>query len=255
MSEPHNASAITVKLANPKMNVLKLAQLAARQNTAGNPLLAGIFVADAAMHTLGANLNDEYTKFKASPPASTKALVNSRINLLCNAYNKNAGFIQAAARDLVISSGDINQGINLVENSGYLQKNPRSATLKGFKVVPDGVGAVLISTKAVARNAIYIRLYGIAPAKDVVPPPEAIRPLLISHEADIRLINLKSVTCYAFCEGSLLPISRKPDSGTPTTEVEKAATPSAFTKAHKRTFIDSDQPAYFFGPWKWVVVL
>ena len=254
MSEPHNASALGVKLAKPKMNVLGLTQLAAKQKTDGNPRFNGIPCKDNLMFELGKKLSIEYTNFKSKPPTSTKALVNSRIIAFCIAYNKNAAFIQGIARDIVIATGDINQGINLVEISGYLLKDTKGSTSKGFKLTPDGPGAVKISTKAIARNATYIRQYGLATAIDIEPVKEALRPLLISHENDIRLCNLKRAGIYAVCEASILPISRKPDSGTPATDVEKTATPSMATKAHKRIFMDDAISHYNFGPWHWVVV-
>ena len=78
---------------------------------------------------------------------------------------------------------------------------------------------------------------------------------LISTENDIRVEGLETAGVYAFREATILPISRKPDSGTPTPAPEMKATKSKATKAHRRTFNAQAETNYDFGPWIWAVSL
>ena len=245
-------SSLTVLLLNPKEKVQDIILAGMNQRASCSPLFANLTTDDTAMEALVSNLVGLYSKYKALPPLVLKSDVEVAIHKLVAAYNGNAPEIQGIARKAATDAGDVNVGISLVKNVGYMLKNPRSATENTFDVKQDGVGAVLITTKAVASSATYIRQYGICANKNVVPTDDALQELLISRENDIRVINLKSVACYAFREASILPISRKPDSVI--SNVEKKATPTVATK-HRRTFSATDITHYIFGPWKWVVVL
>jgi hypothetical protein len=252
MPELHNSALLTVLLADVNENRLKLAQRAAGQNTSGNPLLAGIFVSDTAMHALGTDLLTEETKFKAKPPTSTKALVNSKALLLCTAYNKNAAYIQGVARDLVISSGDINQGINLILNAGYFYKQAKSPTKSGFDVDNEGSGKVKVNTIAVAPHAGYIRQYGITATKGV--PPDQCSELLFSLEVDVILAGLTSGTILAIREASILPAGSSANSGSNSTNVEKLATQTTVGKAHHPIFNHGATSHYQWSEWLYIVV-
>ena len=252
MNDYKNSSLLTVLLADRATNRLLLAQWAARQNTASNPLLADIEIDDDAMHAMGINILSLDTKFTATPRQITKALVNSGVFTFCTGYNKNATFIQGKARDLVITTGDVNQGINLIENSGYFFKGTKSPIKLGFDLQNEGTGTVSITTKSVATGAGYIRQYGLTSAKGI--PPDITYEMLFSMEVDIILTGIKSGTILAFREAAILPISRKAASGTSSTMVEKIATPSVIGKAHHRIFTFGQASNYNWGPWIYIIV-
>jgi len=256
MSEIKSVNSIIVLGASPSDIITLNAFKASRQKASGIPELANIPTKDDDIHTLGTNGSDEYVKFKAVPPTSTKALVNSKNILICTAYNANAAFIQAAGRAKAIATGDINLGVNLVTTAGYYLKDPKSPTNKEFSVEPIGGGSVWIRTKAVARQAGYIRQWGPAEALNI--PPTKMMETLFGIETEAVLQNLKIAGIYGMREAKILPISRKAASGTETSNVEESATPVAVTKAHKRIFGMADgieNSNYEYGDWIYFVVL
>ena len=247
-------NSIIVLLADRKAKYSELIQLALNQNASSVPALSGITYDDTAMHAMGTDLQNVVTKFKAKPPTATKADVDLVVNKLVDGYDTNAGEIQTIARANARAAGDVNVGIKIVENAGYLLKSPKSAVELTFKVEPDGPGAVKIKTKAVDTGAVYIREFGKTSGKDVVPEKTDIEEWLISTDNAIRTENMESGSWYAFREASIVPVSKQPNAGAPETDAQKKATPSLVTKAHKRTFQAGGVSNYNFGPWVWVVV-
>ncbi|MEI6853300.1 MAG: hypothetical protein WCL06_10670 [Bacteroidota bacterium] len=247
-------NSLTVLLADRKAKYSDLIQLALNQNASAVPALAGITYDDTAMHGYGNALQVLVTKYKATPPQATKAEVDLGVNKLVDAYDQNAGEIQAIARSKARAAGDVNAGILIVQNAGYLLKSPKSAVENTFMVQADGPGAVKVKTKSVAKRAVYIREGGKTSGKEVVPLKAELMPWFISTENDIRVENLESGAWYAFREAYIVPVSRKTNSPTPETNVEKKVTPTQVTKAHKRTFQAENDSNYNFGPWNWVVV-
>lgn len=247
-------NSLTVLLADRKAKYVELIQLALNQNASSVAALADITYDDTAMHALGNGLQTVVTRFKASPPTATKADVDIAVNKLVDAYDTNAGEIQVIARSKAKAAGDVNVGIAIVQNAGYLLKSPKSAVENTFMVQPDGPGAVKVKTKAVALRAVYIREFGKASAKDVVPLKADLEEWLISTENSIRVENMESGEWYAFREAYIIPVSRKTNNPAPETNVEKKVTPTLVTKAHLRTFKSSEDSNYNFGNWIWVVV-
>jgi hypothetical protein len=246
---------ITVLTISVKDSAVNIAEHGQLQHTTGNPLLAAIPTNDAAMGTLCTTLLTNYHGYKAVPPTVTKTTVSSKKLAVVTAYNANAGYIQGVARAQAIATGDINVGIGLVQAAGYHIKKTRSATLRGFKVTNAGVGAVDITTKAVAVHAGYIRQYGPTPAKYVPPTAAAMAELLFTVDVAAHVNNLKSNTIYGFREASILPAGHKTPTPntTPTTAVQKAATPTAATKAHKAIFTDGVASHYVWSEWIYIV--
>ncbi len=254
MAQELNISGIIVLKLDRKDKVSDLVEASLAQNASTVSELAAITHDDTAMHLLGTTLQSTYVNYKKSPPTATKADVTTAANNLVDAYSENAAEIQSIARKESKSAGDVNVGINIALKAGYRLKDPKSAMQITFEVVPDGSGAVKIKTKAVAKHAVYIREYGKASAKNVEPLKANIEEWLISTENDVRLCDLDVGSWYAFREASVIPISRKSDSGTPTTNVEKSATPILVTKAHRRTFYAGGVPNYNFSGWIWVLI-
>jgi hypothetical protein len=250
-----NISGIIVIKIDRKGKVEDLIGAALGQNASSVSALSNITHDDAEMHGLGTTLLTVHTDYKKKPPTATKADVDTAVNNLVDAYDENAGEIQAIARKEAKTAGDVNVGINIVQMSGYILKNPKGAMENTFEVQNDGSGAVKIKTKAIAPRTIYIRQYGKASAKSVAPLTSNLGELLISPENDIRVENLDSGSWYAFREATVLPISRKVESGTSLTKVEMKATPTLAAKAHRRTFNAGEESNYDFGDWIWRMIL
>jgi hypothetical protein len=140
-----------------------------------------------------------------------------------------------------------------VKNASYRIKSSKSPTINGFDGITENSGQVKITSKAVASHAGYIRQFGIVSDMGVVPTKY--EELLFSLEVDILISGLKSGTIIAIREASILTISRKAKSGTPTSNVEKMATPITTDKAHRPIFIYGQTSHYNWGPWIWVVVM
>ena len=254
MAKEININSITVILLDRKGKYSDLIQAALNQNASSVPVLSGITHDDAAMHGFGDALQKSVTKFKASPPTATKADVEINVNALVDAYDQDAGEIQAIARKEAKAAGDVNVGINIVTKAGYLLKSPKSAVEITFYVRPDGPKAVKITTKAVAKQAIYIREYGQAGDNNVVPDKASLQEWLVGFESTVRMENMRTGSWYAFREAYIVPVSRKPSGDTPNTNVEKKVTPTLVDKARRRTFQFAQESQYNFGPWVWVLV-
>ncbi|MEI8202992.1 MAG: hypothetical protein WCH34_08270 [Bacteroidota bacterium] len=253
MSKELNITGLTVLKIDRNGKTTDIVNAALAQKSSLVPSLSEIPHDDAAMHAKATHLQTTETNFKATPPTATKAQRDAEKNAIADDYDENASFIQGVARKEARLAGDVNVGINIVKMAGYKLKDPKGAMLNAFDVQPDGEGAVKIKTKAVGPRTTYIRQFGKAPAKNVEPPKANLEELLISTENDIRVENLESGACYAFREATIVPISRKSDSATPSTNVEKLATPSKATKAHRRVFV-SGESHYKFGQWIWRVI-
>ena len=188
--------------------------------------------------------------------AAAKALVGAQIFTICTKYNANASFIQAAARDKAIATGNILLGVAMVQNAGYFLKLPKSSTTKTFSATPIGNNSVWIRTKAVATQAGYIRQYG--PTTGFNIEPETLMETLYGIESEFVLQGLKKAGIYAMREASILPIPRKGDSGPNTTNVEEPATRALSAYAHKRIFQAADgieTSNYNWSDWIYFVVL
>jgi len=256
MKEIKTAEGIIVLGANPKEPVEDLVYKATIQKTSGYAQLAGIPTKDADMHTFGTDLRDENFKFKAVPPTSTKQLVQILANDLCRAYNPNASFMQNAARDLAITSGNVEAGINMVKTCGFFLKGVSELPPKTFGVTPMGNGEVLVFTKAVNYQAGYIRQWGQTTAIDV--PPKETMELIFGIETEFILTGLRRGGIYAMREASILPISRKPDSAPDGIIVQAPVTKTKISASHKRIYSACDgvdTTNYDFGGWLYFVVL
>jgi len=243
---------ITVLTVNMKTPTLDLIHKGLMQKTASNVLLSAIPVNDTTMLADVTALQTTYNNFKATPPTATEAQVSSKKLTVVTAYNQNAGFIQGIARSQAMSTGDVNTGILLVTESGYLIKKVKDPSTRQFKLTNAGPGAVDITTKAVAPRAGYIRQYGPTSAKGV--PPSVFEELLFTLEVSAVVNNLKSNTIYAFRAATILQVKRTSSSGTPTTAVLKAATPTSANKSHKNVFTDGVASHYVWGEWVYIVV-
>ncbi len=245
---------LIVKKLSRKDKISNLIKAALAQSTTGNPLFTNLSYTDAQMHGFGTSLQIVDVKFNSNPPLATKAEVTIAVDILVDAHGINGSEIQGVARTQAKADGNVAVGINIILKAGYLYKSPKAAMENAFDAQPDGPNAIIVTTKAVAKSAVYIRMWAKVSAKGVIPTVNQIRELLISRENDIRLEDLESAGVYAFCEATILPISRKSDSGTPTPQPETKATPSKATKAHRRTYSGAVESNYEFGPWIWVVV-
>jgi hypothetical protein len=254
MAKEININSITVILLDRKGKYSDLIQSALNQNASSVPALSGITHNDAAMHGFGNALQATVTKFKASPPTATKADVDIDVNNLVDAYDQDAGEIEAIARKEAKAAGDVNVGINIVQKAGYKLKSPKSAVEITFDVKPDGPKAVKVTTKAVALRAIYIREYAQVSDNEIVPEKSAIQEWLVGFESTVRLENMRTGSWYAFREAYIVPVSRKPSGEAPNTNAEKKATPTLVDKARRRTFQFAQESNYNFGPWVWVLV-
>jgi len=254
MTEKKNISLITVLTTSAKNPTLDVIHVGSLQKTTGNALLPNMPVNDTTMNTQVGTLQTTYNGFKAVPPIFTEAQVTAKKNIVVASYNQNAGYIQGIARAAAIAAGDVNAGLQLVNASGYKVKKSKSATTRAFSVTNAGEGAVEITTKAVATHAGYIRQYGTTSAKGAPPTADTIQEPLFSVEVSVVINNLKSNTIYAFREASILPVGRKANTGTPTTDVQKAATPTTANKAHKAVFTDGVASHYNWSEWKYIVI-
>ncbi len=256
MKEIKTADGIIVLMLNPKYPVDELIFRALAQITSGYTQLTGIPTKDADMHTFGSDLSDEYFKFKAVPPTSTKQLVQILANDLCRAYNPNASFVQNAARELAISSGNVEAGVNMVLTCGFLLKGAAEFPPKTFGVMPMGNGEVWVFTKAVNYRAGYIRQWG--PTKAIDVPPTEFMELIFGIETEFILTGLRRGGIYAMREASILPISRKPDSAPDGILVQAPVTKTKISASHKRIYSACDgvdTSNYDFGNWIYFVVL
>jgi hypothetical protein len=208
-------------------------------------------VNDTTIKGQATTLSNTYDNFLGKPPTATSAQVTTARNTCINSYNQNAMYIQGIARNAAIAAGDVSVGIQVVIRCGYKVKKTGTKAPRQFKVTPSGVGAVDITTKAVAPRASYIREYGITTAKGVVPTAPA--ELLISLEADIYVYNLKSGSIYGFREASILPTKRTTPTVLTPSLVKKTATPTIATTAHKVTFGDGAEH-YTWSNWVYVVI-
>jgi len=246
---------LTAKKLDRNGKVPDIIQAAASQNTTGTAVLDDITYDDTQMHGFATATQTVYTKYKATPPTATKEDVRISVDTLVDAYDINAGDIQAVARTQARLAGNVNVGINIIKKAGYLVNSPKSAMENAFDAKPDGPNAIKITTKAVAQRAVYIREWAQVSGINVIPLPGQMKERLISTENDIRVEGLETAGVYAFREATILPISRKSDSGTPTPAPEMKATKSKATKAHRRTFSAQAETNYDFGPWIWAVSL
>jgi hypothetical protein len=246
-----NLPLITVLLASKKTSTPTLVKDCNLQKTTGDPLVVAPPVNDTTIKGQASTLSNTYDDFLGKPPTATSAQVTTARNTCINSYNQNAMYIQGIARNAAIAAGDVSVGIQVVIRCGYKVKKTKAPTTRVFKVTPSGIGAVEITTKAVAPRAGYIRQYGPTTAKNVVPA--VIAEDLYSLEADVHVTNLKSGTIYGFREASILPLKRAGTNSVPTSLVKKAATPTIATNVHKVTFSDGAEH-YTWSNWVYVVI-
>jgi hypothetical protein len=253
MSKKHkNMSLIVVLVARSNMKTQKLVNICNLQKTAGETFASQMPVNDNDMHDQAAIVDSTYIDFKGVPPTATYEEVNTERNKAILMYNQNVAFIQGKARNIVLATGDINEGIDLVLRCGYRIKKVGSKPPRHFKASP-GIECVDLSTKAVNDRAAYIRQYGETPTKGV--PPTDIIDTIVSLETDIHVSNLESGKRYAFREASIIPVGRSSKSVSANkTIVKKGVTPSVSTKAHKAVFVNGAEN-YQWSDWIHVVAL
>lgn len=249
MTTINNIGLITVLTISVRNSTLDVIATASLQKTSSNPLLPHMPVDDATMLTQVGSLQTTYAGFKAKPQLFTESQVMAKKLIVVASYNRNAGYIQGVARQLAITNGDVNSGINLVEVTSYKIKKSRSTISHTFKLTNAGQGSVKVTTIAVAKRAGYIRQYGATTAKGV--PPTTTEELLFSLEIAINVSNLNSATVYAFREAAIVPVPRKTNTDT-NTDTEKKATPTISGKAHQINFNHGNATHYNWSEWQYI---
>ena len=253
MTEIKNVTEIVVLKLSRKSKYLDVLEAALGQNLSSSTLLVTCTTDDTTMHGYGHTLETTHTKFKAHPPTANKEDEQTAIEVIVNAYNDNAGIMQGIARNAAIAAGgNVNVGINIVKNANYKLKSSKSPTEIVFDVANEGSGKVKVTSKSRGIHAGYIRQYGPTSAKGI--PPEKCEEMLFGLEVDLIIDCLKP-GIYGIREASILPISRKADSGTPTTLVESKATASAASKSHKRIYSAGSTSKYNWSEWIYFTIL
>ncbi|MGD0710913.1 MAG: hypothetical protein ABR968_06995 [Bacteroidales bacterium] len=253
MAMSRNIPVIELALEISKMTPLQLASAGNIVKTAGDPLAGSPPVTDAVTHAQAGTLETTYNGTQTKPPTTTSAQVKVAFKTLATTYKKVAAYVLGVANDAAITAGDVNAGIEVATRCGFRVKKAKAPFNRHFKATP-GIGCCDITTKAVAKRAVYVRQYGPTTAKGV--PPSILEELLISTEADIHISNLKSAGIYAFREAYVLPLKRpkKTSSTTVTIATAKTTTPTVATTSKKVTFNDGAEH-YTFGDWIYVVIL
>jgi hypothetical protein len=248
----HGISKITVLKLDPKKTPLEQAADLTRQSTTGNVLLPNMPFNDTVAHGQATQILKVFNNFKAKPPTATKGDLQIELDKGEAIYNPNAGYIEAQARLAATTTGNLNSGINLAQESGYYLKSTKSPVSSSFTGEPEGNGSVRIDTKAVAQRAGYIRAYGYTTAKGV--PPQTIKEYIFSLEAEVHIAKIPAATIVAVKEATITPISRQANDSEPQTELDKTITPKIITKAHKRIYSDTDVTHYKWSDWIYIVV-
>lgn len=247
-----NMSLIVVLVARSNIKTRKLISICYQQKTATETFASKMPVNDNDMHGQATMVQTTHNDFKRIPPDATYEEVNIERNKAITMYNQNVAYIQGIARNIVLATGDINEGIDLVLRCGYRIKKIGDKPPRYFKVT-GGIECADISTKSAGDRACYIRQYGETPGKDIAPTD--IIDTLVSLETDIHVSNLESCKVYAFREAIILPVGRSSKSSpSDTTVVKKSVTPRASTKAHKAIFVNGAEN-YTWSKWVYVVIL
>jgi hypothetical protein len=139
----------------------------------------------------------------------------------------------------------------VVTRCGFKIKKPTLMPPKYFRVVSRVPGSVDITSKAVAKDAGYIREYGIVSAKDLVP--ENTEYPVFSLEVRIHIDNLESGKIYAFREAKIVRSRRRSASSATENSVTNTATSNITIGACKAAFTHGALH-YIWSDWVYVVV-
>jgi hypothetical protein len=246
-----NMPLLGVRLASKRWNTLVLADNAQQIHTNGDPLATAPPVTDAVLHTAASTLMTYYDGYKATPQTASKSQVTQQRNIVINMYNKDALYIQSVSRDAAIAAGDISNGVAVVTRCGFKIKKPSPKPPKYFKVVSNSPGSVDITSRAVAKDAGYIREYGIVSAKDLVP--ENTEYPVFSLEVSIHIDNLESGKIYAFREAKIVRSRRRSASSATENSVLDTATSNITIGACKAAFTHGALH-YVWSDWVYVVI-
>lgn len=246
-----NMPLLGVRLASKRWNTLVLADNAQQVHTNGDPLATTPPVTDAVLHTAAATLMTFYDGYKATPQTVSKSQVTQQRNIVITLYNKVALYLQVVARDAAIAAGDISSGVEVVLRCGFKIKKPSNKPPKYFKVVSNVPGSVDITSKAVAKDAGYIREYGIASAKGVAP--DNTEYPVFSLEVSIHIDNLESGKIYAFREAKIVRSSRRSASSATENSVTNSATSTITIGTCKAAFTHGALH-YVWSDWVYVVI-
>ena len=200
-----NLPLIVVLLAKKTWSTLTLCDDAQHIHTSANPLTNTPPVTDAALHSQATVTMNTYDAYKAVPPTATKSQVTTQRNILINMFNKVALYVQSVARDAAIAAGDVTAGVTVVGGVGFKIKKAAHKPPKYFKVVSKSIGTADVTSKAVAKNAGYIREYGITTTRGV--PPTTLANPVVTLEVDIHIKNLKSGSIYASAKPAFCRLS------------------------------------------------
>ena len=246
-----NLPVIEVVTETAHMSVTDLVTAATKVHTAGDPIAGAAPVTDANMLLAANKLQTLHNGTLTNPPTVLTDDVNTQINIVVTLYKKNANYIETVANDAAIAAGDVNAGTIVVIRCGYKVKHAKKATAKGFVATSTIANQVDVSTKAVAKSALYIRQFGITATKDI--PPTVFEELIISREVNISISNLKSGTIIAFREAYILPIPRRKKTASTTTATAKTATTTSTARGRKALFSYGAEH-YNYSGWIYVVV-
>ena len=202
-----NLPLLGVRLASKRWNTLVLADNAQQVHTNGDSLATSPPVTDTDLHAEASTLMTLYDGYKAMPQTVIKSQVTQQRNKVITLYNKVAQYLQMVARDAAIAAGDISSGADVVTRCGFKIKKPSPKPPKYFRVASNFPGSVDITSKAVAKDAGYIREYGIASAKGIAP--DNTEYPVFSLEVSIHIGNLESGKIYAFREAKHCKVETK----------------------------------------------
>jgi hypothetical protein len=152
---------------------------------------------DTALHGLADDLQDVHSARQTNPPTKSADDETVARDLLADAYQVDAQYVQTVARRVAKAGGDVAAGETVVARLGFKLKKDAATNARTFEVYASGVGFVKIHAPAAAKLAAYVWEYGTTDAKGTPPKIEGGRGI-VNLQSSIEITNLEGGKIYGF---------------------------------------------------------
>jgi len=209
---------------------------------------------DTQIHALADTVLTTHTSRQTSSSKTLSASEHEQRDILIEALDENANYLENVANKVAKANGDINAGYAVVTRIGFQYTNKTGAK-RNTGITDVGIGWVH-AHEAKSKKGVEGHIWegGTTTAKSI-PPTSVNRAYTL--EADCIFSNLASGTIFAYRHASIVPVAHSAKTSTPATphsSVSKTASVIPMSKA-KHPVIDFNKPiAYQFGEWRYVVV-
>lgn len=209
---------------------------------------------DVAVHGAADNLLAANSLRQINPSKQNTEAEQLCRNILIDMLDANANYLETIANKVAKTAGDVSAGYSVVNRIGFLVAGKGNGK-RNIGFIDSGVGwAHAHEAKSRKGYEGHVWNCGVTTAKGTPPEDTSI---MFSLEADFIFTGIASGAVFAYCHGSIVPISHNtaPSGQAPSGSVlAKSATMTPMSTSKHPMGNINDNTNVVFGEWRYIVI-